>query len=109
MYKKPVCVKSHLVMMHIRTWQQTDICADSPGLFTQCAAGPGIVRTGKGTSLWGRSGTQEHTVIFVCQKKQKQKSSLGSYMNTQRWHIRGHMHAYTHTETQAENCDMADE
>ena len=41
--KTLACVKSHLITMHLRIRQQPDICADSSGLFTQQAAGLGIV------------------------------------------------------------------
>lgn len=59
-------------VMHLRTRHQPDICADCSGLYTQRAAGPGIVRTWKGTSLWG---TQRHTrtCCHPCLSKESNK------------------------------------
>merc|ERR1712035_116229 len=103
----PACVYSSrlcqitFIMMRLRTRHQADICADSSGVFTQRAAGQGIVRTWKGTSLWGRSGTQEHTVILVCKKKKKKKKKQKhpwDHTCILKDDTLRHMHACTHAD-----------
>lgn len=101
--KKNTCLcQITSIMMHLRTQHQPDICADSSGLFTQCAVGSGIVRTCKGTSLWGRSGTQEHTVIFVCQKKKNTSGIMHAYLKMT--HRGSCILAHTHSVWQS-RCD----
>lgn len=89
--------------MRLRTQHQPKkFCADSSGLFLQHAAGPGSVRTWKGTSLWGRGSTPEHAVILVFQKKKNSLGIMNAYLKVTHWDTRTHARAHTHRH--AENC-----
>lgn len=89
--------------MRLRTQHQPNICADSSGLFLQHAAGPGSVRTWKGTSLWGRGSTPEHAVILVFQKKKKLPWDHECIFKGDTLR-HAHARSRTHTHRHAENC-----